>query len=131
MHAPPEIIVVSNKTQSEWLFAVKKALEPLGKVQIMSENDALDQLAVVSPALIIADASAIDKNLTSYVNQLHNSHPTLPIIVVTTSPTWRRARSIFLAGATDYIRKSLDISKIVAICKDLLTSSLVTIVTTL
>ncbi len=123
MQTSPQIIVVSNKSQSEWLFAVTTALELLGNVQIMSENDSLEQIITVSPALVITDASTIEKNLTAYVSQLHNSQPDLPIIVVTASPTWRYARSLFLAGAADYIRKSLDINKIIAICKELLSCS--------
>ena len=122
-----QIIVVSNKSQSEWLFAVTKALESLGNVRIMSENDALEQITASSPALVITDASAIEENLAAYVSQLHNSQPDLPIIVVTASPTWRRARSLFLAGAADYIRKSFDINKIIAICKEALPHSLVSI----
>ena len=127
MQTPPQIIVVSNKSQSEWLFAVTKALEPLGYVRIMSENDALAQINSSPPALVITDASAIEKKITAYVGQLHNSQPDLPILVVTASPTWRHARSIFLAGAADYIRKSLDIDRILVICKELLPSTLAAI----
>lgn len=127
MQTPPQIIVVSNKSQSEWLFAVTKALEPLGYVRIMSENDAFAQIISSPPALVITDASAIEKKITAYVSQLHNSQPDLPILVVTASPTWRHARSIFLAGAADYIRKSLDIDRILAICKELLPSTLAAI----
>ncbi len=128
---PPQIIIVSNKSQSEWLFAVTKALESLGSVQIMSENNALDQITTLPPKLVITDASAIEKNITVYVDQLHHSQPDLPIIVVTSSPTWRRARSLFLAGAADYIRKSFNINKIIAVSKELLSRSLTSILITL
>ena len=32
----------------------------------------------------------------------------VPIVVATASPTWNRARSLLLAGASDYIRKTSD-----------------------
>lgn len=132
MQTPPQIIVVSNKSQSEWLFAVTKALKSLGNVQVLSENDAFIQVTASSlpPTLVIADASAIKKNITAYVSQLHNSQPDLPIVVVTSSPTWRRARSLFRAGAADYTRKSFDINKIVTICKELLAYILISVAIT-
>ena len=127
MQTPPQIIIVSNTSQSEWLLSMTKGLSSLGDVQVLSENDAfmLVRASLSKRLLVIADASAIKKNMTAYVSQLHHLQPDLPIIVVTASPTWGRARSLFRAGAADYTRKSFDINKIINICKELLACLLV------
>ena len=120
----PQIIVVSNKSQSEWLSNISAALSPLGDVQIMSEYDVDDQIGQMTPSLIIIDAGAIESDVSVDVSNVRALRPELPVVVVTTSPTWRRARSMFMAGAADYMRKSFDVKHIVSVCRELLNYSL-------
>ena len=120
----PQIIVVSNKPQSEWLSNVSEALSPLGGVHIKSEYEIDTQILQMDPSLFIVDAGAISSDVSVYVSNLRKVYPDLPVVVATTSPTWRRARSMFLAGAADYVRKSFDAKHIVSVCKELLYPSL-------
>jgi DNA-binding NtrC family response regulator len=114
------ILVVSNKTDSAWLHTVAKAAHVLGQVQIVAEKAALAQLSAQGYDLIVLDAAETTTDVATLVTQLRDAHPNVPIIVATTSPNWQRARQAFRAGASDYVRKSLDVSRTTESLKDLL-----------
>ena len=107
-----QIIIITNQTESVWVNAVIEALALLGQVTVSLENEA--QAAVQRQVfdLILIDASAIETDAAVLIQLLHDLRPTTPIVVNTLSPTWRRARQAFMAGAVDYMRRSLDPEKI-------------------
>ena len=117
------LLAISNHPDSTWLQIVNDALQPLGALQVVSEQEAPLEIETQDYDLMIIDATAIDGDVSTLVVQLHGQRPTVPIVVATTSPTWQRARQIFLAGASDYIRRSLDKEKILENCRDILKRS--------
>ncbi len=112
------VLLISNQPQSRWSQAVNVALQSLGTVQCVSEQEALAGWLNQQTCLAIIDATAIAGDVVDLVADLHRKQSQLPIVVATNSPTWQRARQVFLAGATDYIRSSLDTAKILAVCRD-------------
>jgi len=89
-----------------WGNILSEALRTLGQLDFTSEELAIQE-ELDDYALIIIEAGGIT-DVAMIVTSVHQRRPALPIVVVTSSPTWQRARRVFLAGAADYIRKSLD-----------------------
>ncbi|MCP4421573.1 MAG: hypothetical protein GY805_33595 [Chloroflexi bacterium] len=114
------LMVISDKPDSPWSTTVNEALMSLGKLYFFAERDALTQIGKQSYDLIIIASGDIDSDMGVLVKQLHASRPETPIVVTTNSPTWRRAREAFLAGATDYVRRTLDKEKILLFYKKIL-----------
>jgi DNA-binding NtrC family response regulator len=76
----------------------------------MDEGEARRAVTEREYALVVIDAGAVEEaaKLTAW---LLATTPDLPIVVATASPTWQRARQVLKAGASDYIRKTLDEEK--------------------
>lgn len=116
-------LAVGNHLDGAWLQVVGDALKSLGKLHFASGQEALIQLKTQDYDLIVIDATTIGSNIAALVSKLHQERPNIPILVATTSPTWQRARQVFLAGAADYIRKSFDKEQILANCQEILKRS--------
>lgn len=114
------ILIITNNPDSLWVTTVREALSPLGQVLVILETEVLDEITARNYDLILIDASSIETETAVLINPLHLSQPFVPIVVNTTSPTWRRARDAFMAGAADYVRRTLDKDKILAECQDFL-----------
>ena len=104
---PKKFLLIGNPSDSIWVTILRNALYPLGQLDLTSESEASMCVQQKHYDLIIIDA-AVFNDVEALVAALHRQQPTIPIVVVTSSPTWQRARRIFLAGATDYVQKSLD-----------------------
>jgi DNA-binding NtrC family response regulator len=102
-----QFLLVGNSPDSSWIEVLCEALSPLGKLDTASPYEFQEQLQQNRYHLIIIDAGSLDDAL-SLVGRIHQQQPVLPIVVTTISPTWQRARQFILAGAADYVRKSLD-----------------------
>ncbi len=102
------VVIIGNNADSLWVTAVRDALVNWGTVQFRSEDEALANPQEKSPDLLLVDASTLEIDTVQFVASLKQANPHTPIIVATTSPTWRRARDLIQAGATDYVRRSFD-----------------------
>jgi DNA-binding response OmpR family regulator len=99
-------LLINGAHDQYWPAVLEAALAPLGILQIGLEQDAarLVQLGIYD--LLIVDATI--ENVSLLIGRLRAQRPAPRIMVVTASPTWRRAREAFQAGAIDYVRKSID-----------------------
>lgn len=77
---------------------------PWGKMD-MIQTDQYD--LVFLDAGIVANEEEPD-NLTRFVSTVRQRWPNTNFILITASPTWRRAKDVLQAGAVDYIRQTLD-----------------------
>jgi len=98
-------LLVENVREHYWYQLLEEALAPLGSLNIVSEEE-MDLLPLKrNYDVIIADATTAN-DVPLLVTCLRARFPEAKIVVVSASPTWQRARQAFLAGATEYIRKS-------------------------
>jgi DNA-binding NtrC family response regulator len=100
-------LLIADAADSIWNDILEKALAPLGSLDVFPESEYLQLPQPKQYDLMIVDAAGA-KDVVALVAGLHAQQGHTPIVVVTTSPTWRRAKEVFLAGAIDYIRKSMD-----------------------
>ncbi len=115
------LMVISDKPDSFWSTIVNEALVPLGKLRFFSEKKALAQVRKHTYDLIIIASGDIEGDVVALVQRLKILCPKTPVVVTTNSPTWHRAREVFLAGATDYTRRTLNKDQNLSFFKKILT----------
>jgi DNA-binding NtrC family response regulator len=108
------LTAISNAPEPSWLRALEDALAPLARVQVATEAQAQALSADQGNDLLLLDTASIGECVVDLIDVLRAARPGVPVVVATTSPTWQRARQALRAGASDYIRKSLDPEKILA-----------------
>lgn len=115
------IAVVGNINESQWMQKVQAPLTQIGKVYILTKEEILQHKETCQYTIAIIDSSTVGDD-PAFIQELKTEHPEIPHLVVTASPTWRRAREMFKAGADDYL-KQMDPEKLVQICSKLLAFS--------
>lgn len=111
------ILVVANNPASAWVEAAARALTPLGRIYLLAEREAAVAVGQRRFDLALVDTSALEQDVADLVKVLLRHQEELPVMVVTTSPTWQRARAVFLAGAMDYVRRTFDEQKLRDMCQ--------------
>ncbi|NJN53753.1 MAG: response regulator [Anaerolineae bacterium] len=112
------LFILTKNAASPWVTAVTDAVQSLGDLSVFSEEHIWSVLAAAPPDLLLLDASGFAQDVVNLVEQLHQQQSNMPIIVVSTSPTWQHARAVLMAGATDYIRHSFDAEQIRETCRE-------------
>ena len=114
MTAKTNCLLFSNFDHDYWLETFITTSSSRLNVQVCPDHDvlaALDRSECLD--FIIIDAVSVSDAI-QVVTTIRAHRPDLKVIVVTTSPTWKQARRVFYAGATDYVRKSSDKHEILA-----------------
>ncbi len=114
-----QIGILTNNIHSPWLKQLTGVLAVLGELTICAES-MLDEEPDEDYDLVVVDASGLQMEVAERVAWLSGRFPNVPIIVLTSSPTWRRARNVLQAGAADYMRRSFDDEQLLARCRFLL-----------
>lgn len=111
MNKELEFLMIGSN-EGYWYEVLQDALQPLGTVKAVTQENAAAAVETQSYALIIVDATNVDQ-VPELVTRLRRVRSGTRIIVVTASPTWTRARTILRAGALDYVAKSLNTDDII------------------
>lgn len=99
------LLLFRGPNDDDWQRMVVDALAPWGHVYVTRQSGITAALAARSYDFILMDALAVQDVLKT-IRVLHLHAPKARIIVMTSSPTWQRARDAIKAGATDYVRKT-------------------------
>jgi len=106
MSVEKSFLLISETEDSSWLSVIATALAPLGHLQVAPLSEALGLIQRQPQQMIIIDAADVEEP-SALVARIRAVCRGARVVVATASPTWRRTREAFRAGATDYIRKSL------------------------
>jgi DNA-binding response OmpR family regulator len=99
-------VLITADTDDIWAQELASILQPLGKLKIVpQQNFSTDKLSP-SCQLVIIDATAVTQ-VNTLISEVRQSDPERRVIVMTASPSWRRARASFDAGAQDYLSKNI------------------------
>lgn len=112
------ITLIGNVENSQWMQKIKTPLALLGNIKTLEEEDVTNKNGRLYTDLIIIDSSGMP-NIIEFVEFIKENNKNTSLLVVTASPTWRRTREIFKAGADDYLKQT-DVKKIVSICQNML-----------
>ncbi len=113
------LLIGGTEMQMQWSLALQQALSPLGILRIVPEEEAVRAVTQDRYDAAIIDAGAVHDAIL-LISRVRAQQPELRIVVATASPTWHRAREAFLAGAADYVRKSLNVEKLLSTLNDIL-----------
>jgi DNA-binding NtrC family response regulator len=117
-----KFLFICNQPESPWAAVLGKALAPMGSLDLAQDKDVLARIQKENYRVLIIDSTTLT-NVPHLVAFLREEKPTVPIVVATSSPTWDRAREVFLAGASDYVHKSLDEDAIRATVREVIARS--------
>jgi DNA-binding NtrC family response regulator len=112
-------LLINSLREPYWLQTLKKALSSLGTLHTRTENDITNLVLEGDYNIIIVDATATT-DTPLLISRILAQQPEAKVIVVTASPTWRRAKAAFRAGAVDYIPKSMTLTELRSIFEALL-----------
>lgn len=104
---PRTFLVISDMEETPWISALQRALSSLGKLEILAEDRAVAAIERSDYDLVLVDAGMVE-NATLLVARIRARSDRARVLVFSSTPTWRRARDLLLAGAMDYVRKTLD-----------------------
>ena len=102
-----DFLLISDSIDYHWRDILEEILTPLGRLEVVSEQMVVECLSERGCRAVIIDAGAVD-NFALLTSRLRAHYPDTRIIIVTASPSWKFAREAFRAGATDYLRKSVN-----------------------
>lgn len=100
-------LLIGDSRDDPWRQVLEEASAPLGVLQIAREVDAFRLIRQQDFDVIVIDAAKVE-DVFLLVSLIRAQRPNARIMVATASPTWKRARGAFRAGAIDYIRKSMN-----------------------
>jgi DNA-binding NtrC family response regulator len=101
------LLLIGGSRDDPWRWVLEEASASLGVLQIAREMDAFRLIRQQDFDVIIIDAAKVE-DIFPLVSCIRAQRPDTRVMVATASPTWRRARGAFRAGAIDYIRKSMN-----------------------
>jgi DNA-binding NtrC family response regulator len=92
--------------------ALANVLSPYGGLDVIAWDE-LKDLDLVAYGLVFLDAGILvdphqPDSLGQMVTLICQRWPQVKLVIVTASPTWRRAVEALQGGAVDYIRQTLD-----------------------
>lgn len=120
MTHPHRILLINGSSDNHWHTLVERIADAHGDLTIGAEAGVPALLAKAGYAVILIDASAVEQ-VPALIRRIRAQQTYARIIVATASPSWQGARAAFLAGAFDYIVKSLgydDLASVVAAAID-------------
>ncbi len=120
MSHPHRILLINGSSDNHWHTLVERIADAHGDLTIGAEPAVPALLAKDGYAVIIIDASAVEQ-VPALIRRIRAQQAYARIVVATASPSWQGARAAFLAGAFDYIVKSLgydDLASVVAAAID-------------
>lgn len=100
-------LLVTNRPNSLWIIRIRQALRRLGLITLTMETEVGTTVEPANYCCLIVDTSGL-VDIARVARSLKTQWAQTPLVIVTASPTWKRTREAFLAGASDYIRKSDD-----------------------
>lgn len=114
MNLEKRLLLIKMTGDCAWHEALSEAVASWGELQDGEYEEAMQKMMNNDYDLVIVDSLAVE-NMPQFVSTIRNRWPKTRVVVFTSSPTWRRARDAFYAGASDYIRKSYDSKELTAV----------------
>lgn len=107
-------LLIGGSCNAPWQQMVEEVAASLGAVQTVREVDALNLIRQQDYDHILIDAVKV-KDVCLLISSIRAQMSDATIVVVTASPTWRRAREAIRAGASDYVRRSMNREQILSV----------------
>ncbi len=115
------IWIIDDDRSIRWVL--EKSLQQAGieTTSFESGNAALSRLKHEAPDAVISDIRMPGIDGLALLNELHNAHPNLPVVIMTAHSDLDSAVSAYQSGAFEYLPKPFDIDEALAVAQRALT----------
>ena len=107
------IWIVDDDQSIRWVLEKALARENIPHKSFSNPNDVLNALEKESPQVLISDIRMPRGNGLDLLQHVKQSHPNLPVIIMTAYSDLDSAVSSFQGGAFEYLTKPFDVEKAV------------------
>lgn len=114
-----QFLLLQGDKDSYWSAFLADVIIPLGSLNVAKADDWTATGQEEPDGLIVVDTTHIER-FEQLVARLYTENPSRRIVVMTASPTWKRARAAFESGAIDYLPKTLPADELRAAFEELL-----------
>jgi DNA-binding response OmpR family regulator len=107
---PNKFLLIGQNINPVWLDCLKLALQQWGEVQIVAPLDIFHH-NMQNYGLILIEANA-SADMELYIARVKGIAPGAKIVIFSAAPNWEEAKRVLLAGASDYIKQTLNEKKL-------------------
>ena len=111
------IWIVDDDQSIRWVLEKALTRENIPHKSFSNPNDVLDALEKETPSVLISDIRMPRGNGLDLLQQVKETHPQLPVIIMTAYSDLDSAVSSFQGGAFEYITKPFDIDKAIELIR--------------
>jgi DNA-binding NtrC family response regulator len=114
-----QFLLLQGDKDIYWSAFLANVIAPLGSLNVANADEWTAIGQEEPDGLIIVDTTHIER-FEQLVARIYAENPSRRIVVMTASPTWKRARAAFESGAIDYLPKTLPADELRATFEELL-----------
>ncbi len=113
----PRLLIIDDDDSIRWVLEKTAAKENISTRSIMSASKVEQAIAEFKPDAIISDIRMPDSDGLEMLADLQETHPDLPVIIMTAHSDLETAVAAFKGGAFEYLPKPFDIEETIATIK--------------
>ena len=117
MNLPGKVWIVDDDRSIRWVLDKALSAEGLSSEAFESADQLLSRLKTDSPDAIVSDIRMPGMDGLQLLESIQESHPELPIIIMTAHSDLESAVASYQGGAFEYLPKPFDIDEAVALTK--------------
>ncbi len=106
-----DVWVVDDDQSMRWVLERALAKDGLQVASFTSATAALAQMKIDTPRVVVSDIQMPGGNGLDFLQQLHASHPHIPVIIMTAYSDLDSAVAAFQGGAFEYLAKPFDLNQ--------------------
>jgi DNA-binding NarL/FixJ family response regulator len=106
-----QVLLIKNNIELSWLSVLNKSIGDIAEIITLNELNLAQEIKNKKCNLILINMASI-ANVEEVIKTSKQNKPGVPIVVITASPNSEIARKVFRAGASDYLRESIDETEI-------------------
>jgi DNA-binding NarL/FixJ family response regulator len=114
-------LLVGDAPEDYGRQVLREALAELGTLSTVGEPDLPGKLAALAPDVVIVDAGGVSSPPQA-VARILELRKEAKVVVITASPQWKVAKAVIVAGALDYLEKSLSQQEFEQVFRQLLSN---------
>ena len=102
--------IIDDDRSIRWVLEKSLARADIEFVSFPTADDALHALADDTPQVVVSDIRMPGRSGLDFLQELHQHHPDIPVIIMTAYSDLESAVSAFQGGAFEYLPKPFDIN---------------------
>ena len=122
MSEQARILIVDDDSSIRWVLARALHNADFKVISCDSGNEALKLVSTHQPDIVITDIHMSGMTGIELLENLNQSHPDLPVIMITAYADTDIGSQSHELGAFDYLPKPFDINQVITICRKALNS---------